>query len=96
LDDLFTSIRFYLNSSVEKLKNKSLSTMTTLVHYHSSYREIMSETISKDVIGLIEDRIEQRNVRGFGKVQPATQADSQFFNDYEKERNAYLAYKVTE
>jgi hypothetical protein len=92
LDDLFTSIRFYLNSSVEKLKNKSLSTMTTLVHYHSSYREIMS----KDVIGLIEDRIEQRNVRGFGKVQPATQADSQFFNDYEKERNAYLAYKVTE
>ena len=42
---------------------------------------------------MIEDRIEQRNVRGFGKKLPTVPSDSQYNEEFERERNAYLAYQ---
>jgi hypothetical protein len=71
LDDLFRSMVFYLSSSIERLKNKTLAAVTAFVHFHPSYKELLYETVPKDIVGIVEDRIEQRNVRGFGNKPAA-------------------------
>lgn len=41
LDEQFSAIAFYLGSSVERVKNKSLSSITVLVHFHPAYKEVL-------------------------------------------------------
>lgn len=53
----------------------------------------MVESTTKELQDTVWDKIEQRDVKGFGKVkEKQTEEMSDYQRDFEEERNNYLAY----
>lgn len=56
-----------------------------MVNFHPSYRETINENCSPQTIGIVEDRIEQKDIKGFGKqANKGSQPETEYDIDFEK------------